>query len=171
MGRIQERKETPHLSSLSQYPSRSTSQQLSNIVLAPPSLVHRGRHSTLHIRCLLLHRPRSLQARLCPPQTAIILLDSDPRHGNDNVHALLLGRLPFVAVGAVLLIVPEGANSAVHATAAVLLGLCGRADVLNHGAVGDVLVGGLCGGVGGRGLGGVAGFADEGLEDVLLVGC
>jgi hypothetical protein len=59
----------------------------------------------------------------------------------------------------------------VHAAAAVLLRLCGRADVLDDGAVGDVLVGGLGGGVrgGGRGGLGVAGFADEGLEDVLLV--
>jgi hypothetical protein len=60
----------------------------------------------------------------------------------------------------------------VHAAAPVLLRLGGRADVLDYGAVGDVLVGGLGGGVGGRGGGGFgAGFADEGLEDVLLVLC
>jgi hypothetical protein len=138
MARIQERKETPHPSPLSRNTSGSASQQLSNIVLAPP-----------YLGCLLLHCSRPLQTRLCPPQTAITLLDSDPRNGNDNVHALLLGRLPLVAVGAVLFVVPEGADGAVHAAAAVLLGLCGRADVLDHGAVGDVLVGGLCGGVGG----------------------
>jgi hypothetical protein len=57
----------------------------------------------------------------------------------------------------------------VHAAAAVLLGLGGRADVLDYGAVGDVLVGGLGGAVRGRGRGVGAGFADEGLEDVLLV--
>jgi hypothetical protein len=48
-------------------------------------------------------------------------LDSDPGNRNDNVHALLLRALPLVAECAVLLVVPVGANSAVHAAAAVLL--------------------------------------------------
>lgn len=49
-------------------------------------------------------------------------LNSDPGNGNDDIHALLLGALPLVAEGAVLLVVPVGANGAVHAAAAVLLG-------------------------------------------------
>lgn len=97
---------------------------------------------------------------------AIVLLDSDPCDGDDNVHALLLGRLPLVAVCAVLLVVPEGADSAVHAATAVLLGFRGRANVLDYGAVGNVLVRGLRRRVG-RGFG-RASFLDEGLEDVLL---
>jgi hypothetical protein len=44
---------------------------------------------------------------------------------------------------AVLLVVPVGADGAVHAAAAVLLGLLGRAQVLDYGAVGNELEGGL----------------------------
>ena len=100
---------------------------------------------------------------------AITLLDSDPGNGNDDVHALLLGSLPLVAVCAILLVVPESADCAVHAAAAVLLRLCGRANVLNYRAVGDVLVGGLRGSFRGGGLGCRCGLADESLEDGLLV--
>jgi hypothetical protein len=54
----------------------------------------------------------------------------------------------------------------VHAAAAVLLRLCGVADVLDHGAADDVLEGGL------RGFGGLSGggggLGDEGLQDILL---
>jgi len=96
----------------------------------------------------------------------IILLDSDPCDGDDNVHALLLSRLPLVAVCAILLVVPEGANSAMHAATAVLFRFCGRANVLDDGAVGNVLVRGLRRRVG-RGFGG-AGLLDQGLENVLL---
>jgi hypothetical protein len=84
---------------------------------------------------------------------AIILLDSNPGDGNDNVHALLLGSLPLVAVCAVLLVVPEGANRAVHAATTVLVGFRGRANVLDDGAVGDVLVGRLRGSFRGGGFG------------------
>jgi hypothetical protein len=48
-------------------------------------------------------------------------LDGDPGNRNHNVHALLLRALPLVAVCAILLVVPIGADSAVHAAAAVLL--------------------------------------------------
>ena len=92
------------------------------------------------------------------------LLDRNPRNRNHNIHALLLRGFPLVAVGAVLVVVPEGADGAVHAAAAVLLGLRGGANVLDHGAVGDVFVGGLGGLGGGRG----AGFVDEGFEDGVL---
>lgn len=72
------------------------------------------------------------------------LLDGNPGNGDDNVHALAVGSLPLVRVRSVLLVVPEGTNSAVHATAALLLNFCGRvAVVLDHCAVGNVLVGGL----------------------------
>ena len=84
---------------------------------------------------------------------AIILLDSNPGDGNDNVHALLLGSLPLVAVCSVLLVVPEGANRAVHAATTVLVGFRGRANVLDDGAVGDVLVGRLRGSFRGGGFG------------------
>jgi hypothetical protein len=112
---------------------------------------------------------RSLPCGLIAALGAIILLDSDPGNRNDNVHALLLGSLPLVAVCAVLLVVPEGANCAVHAATAVLVGFRWRANVLDHSAVGDVLVGGLCGSFRGGGLG--CGLADEGLEDGLLGTC
>lgn len=102
-----------------------------------------------------------------PPSTTPSL-DRNPRNRDDDIHALLLRRLPLVAVRAVLLVVPEGADRAVHAAAAVLLGLRGHADVLDHGAVGDVLVRGLCGLRAGRGGGG--GLIDEGFEDGLLGG-
>jgi hypothetical protein len=49
------------------------------------------------------------------------ILDSDPGNRNDNVHALLLRAFPLVAECAVLLVVPVGADGAVHAAAAVLL--------------------------------------------------
>lgn len=100
---------------------------------------------------------------------AIIPLDSDPGNRNDDVHAFLLGSLPLVAVCAILLVVPEGADCAVHAAAAVLLRLRGRANVLDHRAVGDVLVGRLRGSFRGGGLGCRCGLADESLEDGLLV--
>jgi hypothetical protein len=57
----------------------------------------------------------------------------------------------------------------VHAAAAVLLRLCGRANVLDYRAVGDVLVGGLRGSFRGGGLGCRCGLADESLQDGLLV--
>ncbi len=95
---------------------------------------------------------------------AIILLDSDPGNGDDNIHALLLGSFPLVAVCAILLVVPEGANCAVHAATAVLFGFCRRANVLDYGTVGNVLVGGLRGSFRrSRGLGRGCGLADEGL--------
>jgi hypothetical protein len=57
----------------------------------------------------------------------------------------------------------------VHAATAVLFGLRGRANVLDYGAVGDVLVGGLWGSVGrGGGFGQGCSLANKGLEDVLL---
>ena len=49
------------------------------------------------------------------------ILDSDPGDRDHDIHALLLRRLPLVAVCSVLLVVPEGTDSAVHAAAAVLL--------------------------------------------------
>ena len=70
-------------------------------------------------------------------------LYGDPGDCDDDVHSLHLGGLPLVAVCSVLLVVPVRADGAVHAAAAVLLGLGGRANVLNDGAVGDVLEGGL----------------------------
>ena len=70
-------------------------------------------------------------------------LYGDPGDCDDDVHSLHLGGLPLVAVCSVLLVVPVRADGAVHAAAAVLLRLGGRANVLNDGAVGDVLVGGL----------------------------
>lgn len=96
-------------------------------------------------------------------------LDGNPGNGDDNVHALCVGRLPLVRVGSVLLVVPEGADGAVHAAAALLLNLSGRvAVVLDDGAVGNVLVRGLRGGVwSGRFRGGRR-LADERLENVLL---
>ena len=48
-------------------------------------------------------------------------LDSNPGDGNNGIHALLLGPRPLVAVCAVLLVVPVGADCTVHASAAVLL--------------------------------------------------
>ena len=70
-------------------------------------------------------------------------LYGDPGDCDDDVHALRLGGLPFIAVCSILLVVPVRADRAVHAAAAVLLGLRGRANVLDDGAVGDVLEGGL----------------------------
>jgi hypothetical protein len=55
--------------------------------------------------------------------TAHSSLDGNPGNGNDNVHALLLCTLPLVAECTILFVVPVGADSAVHAPAAVLLGL------------------------------------------------
>jgi hypothetical protein len=49
-------------------------------------------------------------------------LDGNPGNGNDDFHALLLRALPLEAVCAVLLVVPVGSDSAVHTTAAVLVG-------------------------------------------------
>jgi hypothetical protein len=93
-------------------------------------------------------------------------LDSDPRNRNHDIHALLLARLPLVAVRAVLLVIPVRTHGAVHAAAAVLFRLCGVANVLDHGAADDVLEGGL------RSFGGLSGggrrLGDEGLQDVLL---
>lgn len=83
---------------------------------------HRGSHlayrQPIHQirRCLIVQgTPQHRSGRLGTP------LDSDPGNGNDDIHALLLGALPLVAEGAVLLVVPVGANGAVHAAAAVLL--------------------------------------------------
>ena len=104
-----------------------------------------------------------IQSHPLPPS----LLDRNPRNRNHNIHALLLRGFPLVAICAVLVVVPEGTDGAVHAAAAVLLWLGRRADVLDHGAVGDVFVGGLGGLGGGRG----AGFVDEGFEDGVLGGC
>jgi hypothetical protein len=92
-------------------------------------------------------------------------LDSDPGNRNDNVHALLLGALPLVAECAVLLVVPVGADGAVHAAAAVLLWFRGRANVLDHSAVDNVLVGWLRLFVSAGG-----GFLDQALEDGVLRG-
>jgi hypothetical protein len=58
------------------------------------------------------HHPLSTQSTL----------QSDPRNRNHNIHALLYGALPLVAVCAILLVVPVRANGAVHAAATVLLG-------------------------------------------------
>jgi hypothetical protein len=95
-------------------------------------------------------------------------LDGHPRNRNHDIHALLLARIPLVAIRAVLLVIPVRAHGAVHATAAVLLGLRRVANVLDHGAADNVLEGGLRGfdavGRGGGRLG------DEGLQDVLLGG-
>ena len=52
-------------------------------------------------------------------------LYGDPGDCDDDVHSLLLGGLPLVAVCSVLLVVPVRTHSAVHAAAAVLLGLRG----------------------------------------------
>lgn len=95
-------------------------------------------------------------------------LDPNPVHANHNIHALLLGAIPLVAQRSVLLGIPERAHRAVHAAAAGSAAVRGRARVLDDGAVGDVLVGGLrrLGGVGG----GVGGLFDEGLEEVVLWG-
>jgi hypothetical protein len=93
------------------------------------------------------------------------LLNSDPSNRNHNIHALLLGRLPLIAVRSILLVVPVRTNRAVHAAAPVLLRLRRRPNVLDHCAVGDVLVAGL------RRFGAL-GFdsccVDEGFEDRLL---
>lgn len=70
-------------------------------------------------------------------------LYGDPGDCDDDVHSLHLGGLPLVAVCSVLLVVPVRTDRAVHAAAAVLLGLRRRADVLDDGAVGDVLESGL----------------------------
>ena len=92
-------------------------------------------------------------------------LYGDPCNRDDDVHALLFRSLPLVAVSPIFLVVPVSANCAVHATAAVLLWFRGRANVLDDGAVGNVLV---------RGLGrlGALGFdccgANERFEDGLL---
>lgn len=87
-------------------------------------------------------------------------LNANPVDANHDIHALLLGRVPLVAESSVLLRVPEGADGAVHAAAA-LGGRFRRVPrVLDDGAVGDVLVVGLGGG--GRGGG------DEGFEEGVL---
>ena len=76
----------------------------------------------------------------------LVFLDGNPGNGDDNVHALAVGSLPLVRVGSVFLVIPECADSAVHAAAALLLDVCGRgAVVLDDGAVGNVFVGGLRG--------------------------
>lgn len=91
--------------------------------------------------------------------------NGDPVDADDDVHALLLGTVPLVAEGSVLLRVPEGADGAVHSAAACDLRFRGRTGVLDNGAVGDVLVGGLGGLVG---VGGGSRLFDEGLEEVVL---
>jgi hypothetical protein len=84
------------------------------------------------------------------------LLNSDPSNRNHNIHALLLGRLPLIAVRSILLVVPVRTNRAVHAAAPVLLRLRRRPNVL----------------VAGLRRFGALGFdsccVDEGFEDRLL---
>lgn len=116
------------------------------------------------------HTPVSISSSLfCSPSLPLSSpkeersLYGDPGDGDDDVHALLAGTLPLVAVCAVLLVVPVRADSAVHAAAAVLVWLGGRADVLDDGAVDDVLEGGLRVLWGGGGC-----FLDDGFEDALL---
>jgi len=114
---------------------------------------------TIKQRPLLILRERQ------PLPTPALLLDSDPSNSNHNIHALLLGRLPLVAVRSILLVVPVRAHRAVHAATPVLLRLARRPNVLDHCAVGDVLVAGLCG-LGALGLDCCC--VDEGFEDGLL---
>lgn len=103
-------------------------------------------------------------------QAAVVIhsLYGDPSNRNDNIHALLLGGLPLVAVRSILLVVPVRTYRAVHAAAPVLLRLARRPNVLDDCAVGNVLVAGLCG-LGALGLD-CCGF-DEGFEDGLLGRC
>lgn len=148
--------------------SPRTLEQAIHIALARPHLRILGLGS-FYLDGSSVREMRSLPYGSVIALGAITLLDSDPGNGNDDVHALLLGSLPLVAVCAILLVVPEGADCAVHAAASVLLGLCGRANVLDYRAVGDVLVGGLRGSFRGGGLGCRCGLADESLQDGLLV--
>lgn len=139
-------------------PSLGASQQATHIVLTRTLFLRNGRRPLL----LLLRKrasPTAAGQTTCLPPilgitstglVAVYLLDSDPGNGNDNVHALGVGSLPLVCVRSILFVVPEGADSAVHAAAALLLNVGRRgAVVLDDGAVGNVLVGGLRGGVGG----------------------
>lgn len=93
-------------------------------------------------------------------------LYGDPSDDDDNVHALQLTSLPLEAVCAVLLVVPVGSDSAVHTATALLLWFRGDADVLDNGAVGDVLEAGLCCFLS---LNLARGLGDEVLKDGLLV--
>jgi hypothetical protein len=121
--------------------------------LAPTPLPSKSRRHS--IQPLIQPSPSSSLPHtplLSPSNTHI--LDPHPRHRHDNIHALVQRALPLEAVGAVALVIPERADGAVHAAAAVLLGLRGHADVLDDGAVGNVFVGGLRGLRGGGGGGG-----------------
>jgi hypothetical protein len=54
-----------------------------------------------------------------PPFSLVLLqLDANPVDADNNIPALLLGAVPLIAESSVLLRVPEGADSAVHAAAA-----------------------------------------------------
>jgi hypothetical protein len=109
--------------------------------------VSKGLDSTRLYNTQLNATNKLLQKETYPPIALFDLqtqhLQSNPGDGDDNVHALAVGSLPLVGECAVLLVVPVGANGAVHAAAAVLLGLLGRAQVLDYGAVGNELEGGL----------------------------
>lgn len=124
--------------------------------------------SPLHTCLLRRNKARfSLQEGICCFSSALPL-DTDPVDADDNVHALLVGAVPLVRKGSVLVRVPEGTHGAVHASTAGGGGFRGVAQVLDYGAVGDEFVGRMGGsgrlGKGGRGLG----FLDEVLEDGVL---
>lgn len=93
--------------------------------------------------------------------------DSNPHHADNNIHPLRLGALIFEAPHAVLLTVPVGASSRVHAPLAHPGRRVGSgALLLDDGAVDDVFEGWLQCAV-------RCGFGDEGLEDFVLewTGC
>lgn len=98
-----------------------------------------------------------------PPSIAGNHLDGDPGDANHNVHALLLGSFPLVTPGSILLVIPEGADSTVHAATTSAGGFSGGADVLDYGAVDDIFVARCLLIVG-------AGLVDEVLEDGVLGG-
>lgn len=96
-----------------------------------------------------------------------VALQRNPRHGNDDIHALCFGAIPLEAPGAVALVVPVCTAGAVHAAAAAC-GCAGRGRVvLDYGAVTDVLVGGDGGGLA-FDLG-AGGALNEGVEDGVLL--
>jgi hypothetical protein len=94
----------------------------------------------------------------CPPpptQPRHQPLYSNPGNSNHDIHALGLGSIPLVAKRAVLLVIPEGTHSAVHAAATTLFPLRSRgAQMLDNGTVGDVFECGLRGFGGRVGVGG-----------------
>ena len=117
------------------------------------------------LQMLLEHPSHAMRTYYCRQSASTGYSNGDPVDADDDIHALLLGTVPLVAEGSVLLRVPEGADGAVHAAAACDLRFRGRTGVLDDGAVGDVLVGGLGGLVG---VGGGSRLFDEGLEEVVL---